>query len=194
MVLLSDYQTQEFSKMTNQLPKLGFATETDSRLSVWYHKLSVEDSTRFQGYFGFLGSLLQVKVDSHMLESLVIFWDPTVRVFRFGEQELTPTLEEYAGLLKITISGDPVLPNFKPGKSRTADFLGMKRNVLEKAVKGDFSRYPISFLLDRFMDPEGFYKHHFSCSLSKWADNGYGFLLSVSWPTCYSHGKTKGSI
>ena len=157
--------------MTNQLPKLGFATETDHRLSVWYHKLSVEGSARLQRHFGFLGSLLQVQVDSHMLESLIVFWDPTVMVFRFGEQELTPTLEEYAGLLKLTISGDPVLPNFKPGKSRTADFLGMKRDVLERAVGGDFSRYPISFLLDRFMDPEGFYKHHFSCSLSEWADN-----------------------
>ena len=67
-----------------------------------------------------------------MLKSLVAFWDPTVMVFRFGEPELTPTLEEYAGLLKLTIFGDPVLPNFKPSKSRTADFLGMRRDVLEK--------------------------------------------------------------
>ena len=167
MVFLSDYQTQELFKMINQLPKLGFATEADPRLTIWYHKLSSEDSARFQRHFGFLGSLLQVKTDSHMLESLVAFWDPTVMVFRFGEQELTPTLEEYASLLKLTISGDPVLPNVKPGKSRTADFLGVRRDVLEKAVGGDFSRYPISFLLNRFMDPEGFYRHHFSCSLSE---------------------------
>ena len=106
MVLLSDYQTQELFKMTNQLPKLSFATETNPRLSVWYHKLSPEDSARFQRHFGFLGSFLLVKIDGHMLESLVIFWNPTVMVFRFGEQELTPTLEEYAGLLKLTISGD----------------------------------------------------------------------------------------
>ena len=77
-------------------------------------------------------SLLQVKIDSHMLKSLVASWDPIVMVFRFGEQELTPTLEEYAGLLKLIISVDPVLPNFKPGKSRTADFLGMRRDILEK--------------------------------------------------------------
>ena len=89
MVLLLDYQPQELFKMTNQLLKLGFATETDPRLSVWYHKLSPEDSARFQNHFGFLGSLLQVKTDSHMLESLVAFWDPTVMVFHFGEQELT---------------------------------------------------------------------------------------------------------
>ena len=47
----------------------------------------------------------------------------------------------------------------------------MRRDILEKAVGGDFSGYPISFLLDKFMDPEGFYRHHFSCSLSEWADN-----------------------
>ena len=60
-------------------------------------------------------------------------------IFRFGEQELTPTLEEYTGMLKLTISGNPVLPNFKLGKSRTTDFLGMRRDILEKAVGGDFS-------------------------------------------------------
>ena len=125
--------------MTNQLPKLGFATETYPRLPVWYHKLSPENSARFQRYFGLLGSLLQVKIDSHMLESLVTFWDSTTIVFHFGEQELTPTLEEYAGLLKLTISSDPVLPNFKSSKSRTTDFLGMRRDILEKAVGGDFS-------------------------------------------------------
>ena len=74
-----------------------------------------------------------------MLESLVAFWDPTVMVFCFGEQELTPTLEKYAGLLKLTISCDPVLPNFKSSKSRIADFLGMRRDILERAVGGDFS-------------------------------------------------------
>ena len=107
-----------------------------------------------------------------MLESLVAFWDPTVMVFRFGEQELTPTLEEYDGLLKLAISGDLVLPNFKSSKSRTTDFLGMRRDILEKAVGGDFSRYPISFLLDRLMGPEGFCRHPFSCSIAEWVDNG----------------------
>ena len=71
--------------MTNQLPKLGFTTEIDHRLSTWYLRLSPEDLARCQSHFKFLGSLLQVKTGSHMLESLVAFWDPTVIVFRFGE-------------------------------------------------------------------------------------------------------------
>ena len=79
-------------------------------------------------------------------------------VFHFREQELTPTLKEYAGLLKLTIARDPVLPNFKSSKNQTADFLDMRRDVLEKAIGGDFSRYPIDFLLDRSMNPDGFYK------------------------------------
>ena len=193
MVLLSDYQTQEFFKMTNQLPKLGFDTETDPRLSVWYHKLSPEDSTRFQRHFGFLGSLLQVKTDGHMLESLVVFWDSTVMVFRFGEQEPTPTLEEYTALLKLTISGNPVLPNFKPGKSQTSNFLGMRRDILEKSIRGDFSRYPISFLFDRFIDPKGFYRHPFSCSISEWADNQLWVLALCLMAPCYSHVRTERS-
>ena len=73
-----------------------------------------------------------------MLESLVTFYDPTVMVFHFGEKELTSTLEEYAGLLKVTISGDPVLLNFKSNKNGMKNFFGMRRDVLEKAIGGDF--------------------------------------------------------
>ena len=97
MVLLLDYQTQELFKMTNQLSKLGFSIEIDPWLFIWYNKLSLDDSAKFRRYFGFLGSLLQVKIDGYMLESFVAFWDLTVMVFHFREQELTPTLEEYAG-------------------------------------------------------------------------------------------------
>ena len=86
-------------------------------------------------------------------------------VFRSEEQELTPTLEEYAGLLKLTIARFHILPNFKYSKNQTTDFLGMKRDTLKKAVGGDFSLYHIGFLLDKFMAPDGFYKYKFSCSL-----------------------------
>ena len=73
-----------------------------------------------------------------MLEFLVAFWDPTAMIFHFGKQEITQTLEEYAGLLKLTIAEDLVLPNFKSSKSKMEDFLGMRRDVLEKAIGGGF--------------------------------------------------------
>ena len=47
---------------------------------------------------------------------------------------------------------------------------------MEKSIGGDFLQYPISFLLDRFMDPDGFYKYHFSCSLPDWADSRFWIL------------------
>ena len=56
-------------------------------------------------------------------------------------------------------------------ENQTAHFLGIKRDVLKKATGGDFSRYLIGFLLDRFMAPDGFYKYNFLCTLSGWADN-----------------------
>ena len=65
--------------------KLSFIPRPDPRLLAWYHSLSIEDVTKFEGHFGFLGSLVEVKNDKGMLESLITFWDPEIAVFRFGE-------------------------------------------------------------------------------------------------------------
>ena len=56
--------------------KLGLIPRADPRLLAWYYSLSIEDKTKFEGHFGFLGSLLKVKHDKDMLESLKNFWDP----------------------------------------------------------------------------------------------------------------------
>ena len=144
--------------------KLGFIPRADPRLLVWYHSLSIEDKTKFEGHFGFLGSLLEVKHDKDILESLITFWDPETAVFRFGEQELTPTLEEYAGLLKLPIRNDPVQPNFKIGKTQVSDFLGINRDILEK----EFLRFPMDFLISRYMTPGGFNKRDFCCEQEEW--------------------------
>ena len=144
--------------------KLRFIPRADPRLLAWYHSLSIEDKTKFKGHFGFLGSLLEVKPDKDMLESLITFWDPKTTVFRFREQELTPTLEEYASLLKLSIHNDPVQPNFKIGKTQVLDFLGINRDILAK----EFLHFPMDFLISRYMTPGGFNKRDFYCEYEEW--------------------------
>ena len=155
---------KEKKQMEVHTLKLGFIPRADPRLLVWYHSLSIEDKTKFEGHFGFLGSLLEVKHDKDILESLITFWDPETAVFRFGEQELTPTLEEYAGLLKLPIRNDPVQPNFKIGKTQVSDFLGINRDILAK----EFLRFPMDFLISRYMTPGGFNKRDFCCEQEEW--------------------------
>ena len=77
-------------------------------------------------------------------------------IFLFKEQELTSTLEEYVGWLKLPIPKKPVQSTFKAVKNRVSNFLGIRKNTLIEALGGDFLRYPIDFLIDRFMTPDSY--------------------------------------
>ena len=87
-------------------------------------------------------------------------------------------LEEYAGLFKLQIFKDPIQPTFKMGKDYISDFLRIKKGLLAQASGGDFSRYPIDFLIDRFVTPDSFLsgKYHFLCTYQDWLDKRFWVL------------------
>ncbi|KAG8480283.1 hypothetical protein CXB51_024848 [Gossypium anomalum] len=50
--------------------------------------------------YGDLPYLLDIKVDKHLFQAMVQFWNPVYSCFTFGEVDLVPTLEEYTTLLR----------------------------------------------------------------------------------------------
>ena len=52
--------------------------------------------------YGDIALLLLVKVDEQLLKAIILFWDPSYRCFTFNREDLTPTVEEYAALLRIS--------------------------------------------------------------------------------------------
>ena len=71
-------------RMLNQIPR---------ELVDWKNNMAHEVNRLFQ-YIGHLPSLLNITPNVAIVQALLEFWDPDGSVFRFGECELTPTLEE----------------------------------------------------------------------------------------------------
>ena len=46
--------------------------------------------------------MLSIEVDEQLLKAAILFWDPSYRCFTFNHEDLTPIVEEYAALLRIS--------------------------------------------------------------------------------------------
>ncbi|XP_057956045.1 uncharacterized protein LOC131149529 [Malania oleifera] len=55
----------------------------------------------FSQTYKYIGFLLHVFVDSHMIEALVEFWNPSYCCFTLDGVDLAPTIEEYTSLLHL---------------------------------------------------------------------------------------------
>ena len=90
-------------------------------LVAWWASFTPAERIQFESSFGGLANLLLVSVSPGFLEALVRYWIPTLSLFRFGYHEMTPTLEEYHFLLRMS----PCLGNvvcILPGENARATF------------------------------------------------------------------------
>ncbi|KAL1175396.1 hypothetical protein V6Z11_A04G086800 [Gossypium hirsutum] len=55
----------------------------------------------FTEKYGDIAHLIAVNVDEQLIQAIVRFWDPTYQCFTFNQEDMTPTIEEYAALLRI---------------------------------------------------------------------------------------------
>ena len=46
--------------------------------------------------------MLPIEIDEQLLKAIILFWDPSYRCFNFNHKDLTPTVEEYVALLRIS--------------------------------------------------------------------------------------------
>ena len=56
----------------------------------------------FTTKYGDIALLLTIEVDEQLLKAAVLIWDPSYRCFTFNHEDLTPTVEKYATLLRIS--------------------------------------------------------------------------------------------
>ena len=69
--------------------------------TIWEH-LKVERQNAFMAKYGDIALLLSIEVDEQLFKATILFWDPSYRCFTFNQEDLTPTVEEYAALLRIS--------------------------------------------------------------------------------------------
>ena len=82
-----------------EIKHVSFGQRDLSRLKAVWRSMQKKDE--FERKYGYLAHLLFVPVDESMLRALLSFWDPAYKVFSLGAFDLTPTMEEYAALLRV---------------------------------------------------------------------------------------------
>ncbi|MBA0553708.1 hypothetical protein Golob_012860, partial [Gossypium lobatum] len=55
----------------------------------------------FNEKYGDIAQLIAINVDEQLIQALVRFWDPAYQCFTFNQEDMTPTIEEYASMLRI---------------------------------------------------------------------------------------------
>jgi hypothetical protein len=131
--------------MTNPLPAL---------LSPWLEAFAANDWLSFRSYglaaFRFLRS---VKLHPEILTAASRFWDPDVHVFRFGDDELCPTVEEFQAYLQGVASSVIVVP---PHRKSMSKLLTASLNITGGAAKSLLSGGQINIMrLLEWYGPEG---------------------------------------
>ncbi|KAL1157300.1 hypothetical protein V6Z11_A08G146600 [Gossypium hirsutum] len=48
-----------------------------------------------------IAHLIAINVDEQLIQAMVRFWDPAYQCFTFNQEDMTPTIEEYAALLRV---------------------------------------------------------------------------------------------
>ena len=82
-------------------PKFPEIKKIKELKAIW-ESWTVERQDAFTAKYGDIALLLLIEIDVQLLKAIILFWDPSYRCFTFNHENLTPTVEEYAALLRIT--------------------------------------------------------------------------------------------
>ena len=80
--------------LTHEPLKTRMVTVPDPLLKVWWRFMNNDDKMIVEKHIGYLPSLLEMNAWSGQIGTMVKFLDNEHMIFRFGEVELTPTIEE----------------------------------------------------------------------------------------------------
>ena len=82
-------------------PKFSEIKKIKELKAIW-ESWTVERQDAFTAKYGDIDLLLPIEIDEQLLKAIILFWDPSYWCFTFNHENLTPTVEEYATLLKIS--------------------------------------------------------------------------------------------
>ena len=82
-------------------PKIPQIKKIEKLKTIW-DNWTMERKNAFAVKYGDIALLFLVKVDEQLLNAIILFRDPSYRCFTFNHEDLTPTVEEYATLLRIS--------------------------------------------------------------------------------------------
>ena len=73
------------------------------KLKAIWDRWTEERRDAFTAKYDDIALLLPIEVDEQLLKAIILFWNPSYRCFTFNQEDLTPTVEEYTALLRISL-------------------------------------------------------------------------------------------
>ena len=95
--LVSGFMSKLSSAVYPKIPEI----KLKNLKTIWKHWI-VERQNTFMAKYGDIALLLPIEVDEQLLKVIILFCDPSYRCFIFNHEDLTPMMEEYAALLRIS--------------------------------------------------------------------------------------------
>ena len=92
-----------FELLNAVYPKMPEIKKIAELKTIW-DSWTLERQNSFTTKYGDIALLLPIEVDEQLLKAIILFWDPSYRCFTFNQEDLIPTMEEYAALLRISPS------------------------------------------------------------------------------------------
>ena len=82
-------------------PKFSKIKKIEKLKAIW-ESWTVERQDAFTAKYGDIALLLPIEIDEQLLKAIILFWDPSYWCFTFNCEDLTPIVEEYVVLLRIS--------------------------------------------------------------------------------------------
>ncbi|XWS23352.1 hypothetical protein CRYUN_Cryun28dG0005900 [Craigia yunnanensis] len=106
--------------------------------AIWEH-WTVERQSIFMRKYDDIAMLLPIEVDEQLLKAIILFWDPSYCCFTFNQEDLTPTVEEYVAILRISPPNpDKVFwkKNRKvPFKNKLAQMMNIDASIIVSKIR-----------------------------------------------------------
>ncbi|KAL1106068.1 hypothetical protein V6Z11_D04G176900 [Gossypium hirsutum] len=111
-VVVRDWSLRTQKAKGNSL-KEGYTSDLPERVTSNVRQNDLEDLTRiwkqwdsdtrgiFTEKYRDIAHLIAINVNEQLIQAMVRFWDPAYQCFTFNQEDMTPTIEEYAALLCI---------------------------------------------------------------------------------------------
>lgn len=150
--------------MRHKFPKFGMDSNIPPLLLDWCEDLFSSEKKHVRKYLGNLPSLLDIEPNNKLIGAATLFWDSERVVFRFGDIEMTPLLEEIGGLAGLTWDSlELLVPENCIGRG-FIKMIGLKKNVDLACLKESY--IPFEYMYERYGHSKSFCTYHDEISLT----------------------------
>lgn len=149
----------------NAYPRFSMVLSVPSQLTAWWVDLGDYGQRVVRGALGHLPSLMDIQPCRDIIEAATVFWDEKRVVFRFGNIEMTPLLEEIGGYIEnVALLRKPrkwqncgmIIPR-QPLPKEFADSFGFREGKGVECLQK--SMIPLEYLYHRFGYQRSFVDH-----------------------------------